>query len=348
MKSVVNSLLLIIGLCVLTACGDKDRALQAKFYAFGTEIDVSLYGVDQDAAAKTIDALEQSFSDVNDLWHAWQPSVLTKINDAIAAGESIEVNENVASVILLAQELARESGQLFNPAAGNLFRLWGYEQDNWFESRPPPSQDDIDAWLADSPTMEDIVIENGVLTSNNTNVRLGFGGFAKGYAVDNAIRILQQQGIENAVVNIGGDLRAIGRHGERPWIIGIRHPRHDRVLASVAVSGDESVFSSGDYERFFVYEGKRYPHILDPRSGYPADQAMSSTVIHDNASLADAAATAIFVAGQDWPTLAAEMGIDMVMLMTADGQLEMSPAMQQRVRLTGHDKEPVIREIPHE
>jgi thiamine biosynthesis lipoprotein len=348
MKTVLHSLLLIIGLTLLSACGDTDRALQAKFYAFGTEIDVSLYGVDEEAAAKTIDALEQSFSDVNDLWHAWQPSVLTKINDAIAAGEPIAVDEKVASVILLAQTLARESGQLFNPAAGNLFKLWGYEQDNWFESRPPPAQDDIDAWLADSPTMEDIQIENGLLTSNNTNVRLGFGGFAKGYAVDNAIAILQQQGIQHAVVNIGGDLRAIGKHGERPWIIGIRHPRHDRVLASVAVSDDESVFSSGDYERFFIYEGKRYPHILDPRTGYPADQAMSSTVIHENASLADAAATAIFVAGRDWPTVAADMGLNMVMLVTADGEVEMSPAMQQRVRLTGHDREPIIRDIPQE
>lgn len=166
--------------------------------------------------------------------------------------------------------------------------------------------------------------------------------------MDNAIAILQQQGIQHAVVNIGGDLRAIGTHGERPWIIGIRHPRHDRVLASVAVSDDESVFSSGDYERFFTYEGKRYPHILDPRTGYPADQAMSSTVIHDNASMADAAATAIFVAGSDWPTVAAAMGIDMVMLVTEDGEVEMSPAMQKRVRLTGHDREPVIREIPQE
>jgi len=346
MKTVLHSLLLVIGLSLLTACGDSDRALQAKFFAFGTEIDVSLYGVDEATAAKTIDALEQSFSDVNDLWHAWQPSVLTRINDAIAAGEPIDIDENVATVILLAQKLARESGQLFNPAAGNLFSLWGFEQDAWFESRPPPAQQDIDTWLKANPTMEDIVIENGQLSSKNPDVRLGFGGFAKGYAVDNAIAVLKQQGIENAVINIGGDLRAIGRHGKRPWIIGIRHPRHDQVLASIAVSGDESVFSSGDYERFFTYEGKRYPHILDPRTGYPADQAMSSTVIHKNASIADAAATAIFVAGSDWPSVAAEMGIEMVMLVTEDGEVEMSPAMQHRVKLTGHTGEPVIRDIP--
>src|SRR5690554_2007686 len=99
MKTVLHSLLLVIGLSLLTACNDSDRALQAKFFAFGTEIDVSLYGVDEATAAKTIDALEQSFSDVNDLWHAWQPSVLTRINDAIAAGEPIDIDENVATVI---------------------------------------------------------------------------------------------------------------------------------------------------------------------------------------------------------------------------------------------------------
>lgn len=348
MKTVLNCLLFIFGISFLTACGESDQALQAKFFAFGTEIDVSLYGIDEATAASTIDALEHSFSEVNDLWHAWQPSVLTQINDAIAAGESIAVDDNVATVILLAKKLAEESGQLFNPAAGNLFSLWGFEQDAWFESRPPPSQQAIDSWLAAHPTMEDISIENNRLSSKNPHAKLGFGGFAKGYAVDNAIAVLKQQGIENAVINIGGDLRAIGRHGQRPWIIGIRHPRQDGVLASVAVSGDESVFSSGDYERFFSYEGKRYPHILDPRTGYPANQAMSSTVIHQNASIADAAATAIFVAGSDWPNVAAAMGIDMVMLVTKDGVVEMSPAMQSRVKLTGYSDEPVIRDIPQE
>lgn len=339
--------LVLIFSLLLAGCGDSDRARQAKFYAFGTEIDVSLYGVDADAAEATVSELEQAFDNVNDTWHAWQPSTLSHINEAIAKGQSIEITPQVAAVIEEAATYARESHNLFNPAAGKLFELWGYHQDNWFESRPPPAQSNIDDWLAAAPTMQDIHIDNGILSSDNPTVKLGFGGFAKGTAVDAAINALKKQGVENAIINIGGDLRAIGRHGDRPWKIGIRHPRKEGgMMASVELQEDESVFTSGDYERYFTYEGKRYPHILDPRTGYPARDNISVTVIHKQAARADAAATALVVAGQDWPQIAASMGIDHVMLMRADGQIEMTPAMAEQVRLSDPKQKPLIRQVP--
>lgn len=331
---------------LITACGDSDRARQAKFYAFGTEIDVSLYGVDNQAAENTVEALEAAFNNVNNTWHAWQPSTLTRINEAIAKDESIQIQADVATVIAEAAGYAQDSQHLFNPAAGKLFELWGYHQDNWFESRPPPSKETIKAWLQAAPTMQAIHIEDGILTSDNKMVKLGFGGFAKGTAVDAAIDALKQQGIENAIINIGGDLRAIGSHGDRPWRIGIRHPRKESdMMAFVAIDHDESVFTSGDYERYFTYEGKRYPHIIDPRTGYPATDTISVTVIHQQAARADAAATALVVAGTDWPQIAASMGIDHVMLMRADGQIEMTPAMAEQVRLINPSQQPLIRQI---
>lgn len=337
---------LILITLLLSGCGNDDRARQAKFYAFGTEIDVSLYGVDAATADNTVSALEQSFSSINDNWHAWQPSTLTRINEAIAKGETISIQPDVAAVIDEAARYAKASQHLFNPAAGKLFELWGYHQDNWFDSRPPPVQEDINNWLAAAPSMDDIHIENNVLRSDNPMVKLGFGGFAKGTAVDTAIAALKQQGIENAIINIGGDLRAIGRHGDRPWRIGIRHPRQEgQMLASIDINDDESVFTSGDYERYFTYEGQRYPHILDPRTGYPARDNISVTVIHRQAALADAAATALVVAGDNWPEIAASLGIDHVMLMRADGQIEMTPAMTEQVRLSNPTIEPVIRQV---
>lgn len=342
--------LYLLPLCLtllLSGCNQEPQARQAKFYAFGTEIDVSLFGVDADAASNTVDVLEQSFSNVNDTWHAWHPSTLTTINTAIKNGESIDVTDDVAHLINLAKTLAIKSQHLFNPAAGKLFELWGFHGDAWFESHPPPAQVDIDNWLNSHPSMEDISISNRVLTSSNPMVKIGFGAFAKGYAVDNAIDALKNQGITNAIVNIGGDLRAIGSHGKRPWIIGIRHPRQDGMVASIALQGDESVFTSGDYERFFEYEGKRYPHIIDPRTGYPADQATSATVLHNNAAEADAAATALFVAGNDWPKIAGSLGIEYVMLIKPDGQIEMSPKMAERMRLINNQKPATIRPIEY-
>ncbi len=338
-------LLVLCSILFLSGCDSEPRARQAKFYAFGTQIDVSLYNVDEATANSTIDVLEQSFSDVNTTWHAWRPSTLTDINKAISTGESIAITDDVAQLITLATKFANDSQNLFNPAAGKLFELWGFHQDNWFESHQPPSETEVNLWRAKAPTMNDIQIEGNQLSSINPMVKLGFGGFAKGFAVDAAISALRQQGIHNAIVNIGGDLRAIGSHGERPWVIGIRHPRQSGMIASIALKGDESVFTSGDYERFFQYEGKRYTHILDPRTGEPADQVMSVTVLHNNASLADAAATALFVAGDDWPTIASSMGIDFVMLVRSDGKIEMSPKMTDRVKLLSKQEPVIIRHL---
>lgn len=325
---------IVLLLCFfLSACDNSPGARHAKFYAFGTEINVSLYGVEEQTAIHSVDSLQQSFDRSNDLWHAWQPSTLTKINTAIAEGEAIHVGDEVADVIILAQSLAEQSQQLFNPAAGQLFELWGFHQVDWFTSRPPPERKLIQAWLEHSPSMADIEINDGLLTSLKPNVKLGFGGFAKGFAVDAAISQLQQQGISNAMVNIGGDLRAIGQHGERPWNIGIRHPRQNGMIASIAIKGNESVFTSGDYERFFEYQGHRYPHILDPRTGYPADKAISVTVLHSDASTADAAATALFVAGANWPVIAQSMGVDHVMLVTTHGQIYLSAKMHERINI---------------
>ena len=337
-----TSLLALIFILLLSACDSEPRARQAKFYAFGTEIDISLYDVDSATADNTIAILEQSFDTTDNTWHAWRPSTLTDINQAISAGESITVTDDVAELIGLAQSLAISSDNLFNPAAGKLFELWGFHGDAWFESHPPPAQTDIDNYLASRALMSDITITNGQLSSSNTNVKLGFGGFAKGYAVDAAIKALQQQGIDNAIVNIGGDLRAIGSHGDRPWVIGVRHPRRDGLLASIALQDNESMFTSGDYERFFEHQGTRYTHIIDPRTGWPAKQVQSVTVLHSNASIADAAATALFVAGDDWPTIAASMGVDHVLLVRADGKIEMSPPMKKRVKLLNPSLEAAI------
>lgn len=330
---------------LLTACSDSDRARQAKFYAFGTEIDVSLYGVDEATADTTIEVLEQAFAYTDNTWHAWRPSTLTDINHAISNRQVITISADVEAVLSQAKTLAQNSQHLFNPAAGKLFELWGFHQDNWFESHPPPSQTDIDNWLANIANMDDIQINNHELSSTNPMVKLGFGGFAKGYAVDTAIAALQKQGVTNAIVNIGGDLRVIGSHGARPWVIGIRHPRRDGMLASIALHDDESVFTSGDYERFFEFEGKRYPHILDPRTGYPAQGSTSVTVLHTNAAEADAAATALFVAGKDWPQLAKSMKIEHVMIVTTEGQIELSPKMAARVQLMDNSQTPTIRNM---
>ncbi len=192
--------------------------------------------------------------------------------------------------------------------------------------------------IAQKPRMSDLSISQSSthknqLISTNSAVSLNFGAFAKGYGIALEIKKLQALGIKNAVINAGGDLSVIGQHGDRAWNIGIRHPRNDTLLASVEVADNESVFTSGDYERVYYHDNKRFHHILDPRTGYPTQDAQSVTVIHSDAGRADAAATALFVAGsKEWENIAKKMGIRYVMLVDANNDIHMTTAMQTRVK----------------
>ncbi|MFO7604146.1 MAG: FAD:protein FMN transferase, partial [Gammaproteobacteria bacterium] len=245
------------------------------------------------------------------------------------------VNPTVLPLIVESQRLSQQSQGLFNPAIGHLIRAWGFQSDMGPEDETPPAAEDLQELLARNPQMSDIVVDNVRMRSTNPAVRLDMGAIAKGYALDQIIEHLQDQGIAHVMINAGGDLKAIGQHPEgRPWYIGIKHPRQqDEVLAGLAVMSGESVFTSGDYERFFMHEGKRYHHIIDPRSGYPADQAQSVTVITRSATLADAASTALFIAGpEQWPAIARAMGIEYVLFVDADGHAEATPAMLERLQ----------------
>lgn len=343
--SCLSSLYLCVCIALLvSACGSKLH--EARLVAFGTLVDISTWGVDRETSDEAIAAIESTFNEINSVWHAWQPSTLTNINEQLAKGKQIELAPDKISLIREAIRLSDASDQLFNPAIGKFIALWGFQNDDRPQG-PPPEPSAIKKLLASAPSMQDLVITDTSLRSTNPAVKLDFGGFAKGYAVDQAISLLRSRGINNAIVNAGGDLRAIGRHGDRPWRVGIRHPRGSGIIASVETAGDESVFTSGNYERFFDYQGTRYHHIIDPRNGYPAKDSISVTVIHDNAATADAAATALFVAGPKlWQKIAAQMGITQVMLIDEKLNVYMTPQMAKRIHFEIDPKPTVIISDP--
>jgi len=255
-----------------------------------------------------------------------------RINGLLQTGIPFSVAPSTLPLIQRAQELSVASNGLFNPAIGKLIKLWGF-QDDIRENEIPPDNDKILELVNQHPAMSDIIINGITLQGKNPAVSLDFGAFAKGYGVDVGIKHLRDLGIHNAIINAGGDLRAIGKRGHRPWRIGIRDPRKEGVIASIDMGEDESIFTSGDYERFFEYEGKRYHHIIDPRTGYPAEHTRSVTVIHTNGAEADAAATALFVAGpKEWHTIAKALNIKYVMLIDNNGVVHMNPAMAKRIQ----------------
>ncbi len=325
-------LLMIVVLIGVAACERGHRDHQQTLLVFGTLLDIKAYTdnpAEFDAAVK---GLERTFQDMHKEWHAWKgDGELVRLNRAIGRGDAMTVSPELAELLLRAKQYAEQSGHLFNPAIGGLIAEWGFHSDEP-PGGPPPNGDRIASLIEAAPSMAQLTFEQNRILSSNRAVALDLGAFAKGYALNLAIRQLKRSGIAHAIVNAGGDLCVSGRHGDRPWTIGIRNPLGEGVIASVKVSDGECVLTSGNYERYREYEGIRYAHILDPRTGYPVEHVASATVISMDGGLADAAATALSVAGPgQWEKIAAQMGIAEVMLVDGNGDVHLSPRMRDRI-----------------
>ncbi len=330
----VLALTLLLG---LVACKQEQPVYNARFLAFGTLVDISLIRISRADAERVVAAIEQDFTAMDRAWHAWRPGPLGRVNRLLPSGDWFAAPPSVLPLVKLGQRYARQSDDLFDPAIGRLIALWGFHKDHP-ECRPPPPKEEIERLVRAHPRMSDIDVKGIMMRSRNPAVQLDFGAFAKGYGIDRAIDHLREMGVRNAIVNAGGDLRAIGSREGRPWRIAIRAPSGGSTLGFVEVSGDESVFTSGDYERNFIYRGQTYHHIIDPRTGYPARGFHSVTVIHTDGATADAAATALFVAGpKRWVEIARRMGVHEVLAVDYAGTLHMTPAMAKRVRLLEHN-----------
>jgi FAD:protein FMN transferase len=342
MLSFTRLALSMLLLLVVSGCGKGPADHRQTLLVFGTLLDIQAYTDQPETFNRAVQSLDQTFQGMHRDWHAWKgEGDLVQLNRALAQGKSREVAPQLAELLKRAQGYAANSDNLFNPAIGQLIGLWGFHRDEP-PGGPPPDPQRIEELLRLDPKMSDLSIEGSRISSTNPAVSLDLGAFAKGYALNLAIDELHGFGIHNAIVNAGGDLCVSGRHGDRPWMIGIRHPLGEGVIASVGVSDGECVLTSGNYERYREYEGIRYAHIIDPRSGYPVEHVASATVISHDGGLADAAATALSVAGPEkWAEIARKMGLTEVMLVDEKGRVYLTPEMQKRIKFQ-QDVEQVV------
>ncbi|WP_395374150.1 FAD:protein FMN transferase [Marinicella sp. W31] len=322
--------------CVLSLSACQQQASQlytADVYVFGTLVNISIWHQDSEQANTALTAIETHFNNMHRYWHAWKPGRLQNINQALRNHGSVILNAEEQLFFKQVIELSIRSGHTFNPAIGELINLWGFHTDDYPITSPPP---DVRMWqqvAAYDANMGDLTIEANVLKTANAHVWLDFGGIAKGLAVDQAIDILHTHGIENAIVNAGGDLRSIGSKQQKPWRIAIQTPGEDSVLATLEVQKDEAIFTSGNYYRYKEFDGQRYPHIIDGRTGQPVTGISSATVVAANGILADAAATALIVAGpKQWLTTATTMGIQQALVIDDQGVCHGTSDMLNRLQ----------------
>ena len=328
--------LLLILFCALAACSRVPLHHQEAF-VFGTRVEVLIAGLPEAEARPAAAAVLREFDRLHRTYHAWKPSALSALNDAIAAGRRQPVTPEMAALIGDAQRLALAGDGLFDPGIGRLIALWGFQSDDMPSTMPDAGA--LAAWRAARPGIADLRLDDLVVSSRQPAVALDFGGYLKGVALDRAASILKELGVHDALINIGGNVMALGSKNGQRWRVGIQHPRQPGPLATVELDDGEAIGTSGDYQRFFEVDGRRYCHLLDPRSAQPPMHTQALTVLITPrvaaGALSDVASKPLFIAGSDWPRLARQMKVEHVLRVDAEGRLQVSSAMQRRLDYVG-------------
>ncbi|HCJ10261.1 MAG TPA: hypothetical protein DHW14_03750, partial [Clostridiales bacterium] len=298
------------------ACDRPEPGVRSADFLMGTYVVISAEGPEADPA------VEEAMAVLRDIHRHLDPSAPQSDLAALAAspGRDIPVSTHLIAVLEIADDVNRVSGGAFDPSIGPVVHLWGFDADpgpsdgpdggsdagpeDGSATRPrtaPPTAGEVTEALG-LTGWHDVTWDAARRTARlaRPGMSLALGGIAKGYAVDSAAQVLAGAGVDRAVIDAGGDLYLLGtKPSGEPWRIAVRHPRAEGFLGVLELPGGTAVATSGDYERFFVHEGRRYHHILDPSTGWPVSGVVSVTVLAPTAAEADALATALFVLGPE-------------------------------------------------
>jgi len=316
-------LLLLFFVLLLPACSSSSDIRETRFI-MGTLVEFTIAGSDHKQADQALKEAAAEMQRIENLFTIYgNADNAVKAFNASQPGTTVKLPAEVANLLSISLDVERQSQQAFNPSLGKLNLLWGFSGET-APDHPPPAA----IINAARPPRQCIRRQDNNWIRTDARCMLDFGAIAKGYAIDRGIAILRKHGIQNAIINAGGDIRIIGSHDGKPWRIGLRHPRNKgEVLGTLSLVGDISIVTSGDYERYFDYKGKRYHHILNPQTGFPATASQSATVLAQEATLADAWSTALFVRGESGLPIMSQLGYA-ALTVDRQGRIHMNKAMK--------------------
>ncbi len=279
-------------LLVLASCAEAggEKAYTFTRFAMDTVVEYTIVAPSGAAARRAMEAAHAEIERVERL--LWEEDSLSQIYTFNHAGGPVTLDPEAVRFLERARAYAQRSRGAFDITIKPVLDLYDFAA----ETPVPPSEEAIRERLPLVGTAR-IDFSKAPVLDKPEGVAVAVGGVAKGYAVDRAVAVLKANGVRHALVNAGGDLYCLGTHLGKPWRVGIRDPDDPGALVDVLYVSDLAVATSGDYQRYFVYEGRRYHHILHPGDGQPARSSRSATVIAATTEEADALATALFVAG---------------------------------------------------
>jgi len=276
----------------------EDGTIYAESEQMGTRVSFKIWLGTRDPieARAAIEAATAEIERIEDIMSEWRPqSEISRFNRA--AGTAVKLSPELFAVLQRSREVSAVTDGSFDVTFHAVGQLWSFK-----EGSTPPTAAAIEEKLG-LVDWQKLVLdaEAGTGQLEEPGMMIGLGAIAKGYAVDRAAALLRARGFADHIIEAGGDTFVSGRKGEKSWMVGVQNPDGPGTVAALRAR-DEAVVTSGDYQRFLEHEGKRYSHILDPKTGWPCERAAapkSVTVIAPNATDADAYATAVSVMGVD-------------------------------------------------
>ncbi len=253
-------------------------------------------------------AIQEAYSEmdrVNALLNSYDPNSEVSIINKNAGGAPVQISAETMEALRLAKKFAKTTEGSFDCTIGPLVTLWGFDRD--FPGLPG-REPDHKALAAAKGLVDYRELKLAIRKKDGSIKRtamlakpgmwIDVGSFSKGYAADQAMKVLKQRGITQALIAAGGTICTAGSKPDgSPWRVGIRHPRKEGSFLTVLTLQDKSVSTSGDYEKYYVKKGKRHTHIIDPRTGLPVEKIQAVTVIADSGVVSDILSTALFVLG---------------------------------------------------
>ncbi len=293
-------LIFLFLLFFICGCGNKEYSRVD--FLMDTVVEIKVYHGNKIEAREAIDSSIEEMKRVEQKMSIFVPgSEVSGINkEALferrsASGLSdgwISISDELFSLLEESVRLSDLTKGCFDVTIYPLWKIWKFERDNV----EIPNKREIERALG-LVAYKNMILQNGKIKFGKKGMGVDLGGIAKGYAVDCAIKVLKEKNVKSAMVNAGGDIYVLGKKQGKPWRIGIRHPRKEGEILGIVDVEDRAIVTSGDYERFFFSEGKRYHHILNPRTGYPAEECQSVTIVSKETTFADGLATGVFVLG---------------------------------------------------
>jgi FAD:protein FMN transferase len=324
---------------LLAACSapppatDAPRLVSGTHRTMGSEVRVTVWTADEAAALPSITSVFAEFDRLDALLSVWKEgSDVLRIN-AAAGKAPVNVARETVEVLLAARQVSEWTEGKFDVTFGALSDIWKFDHD---QDNRVPGAGEIAARL---PLVDytAVLVEQsaGTVFVSRPGMRVHLGGIGKGYAIDRSAALLRAAGFHDFMVQAGGDLFVAGQPGDRPWRLGINDPRGapDDSFARIELR-DRTFSTSGDYERFFIKDGRRYHHILDPDIGQPARGCRSVTIVAKTATLADGLSTGVFILGPEAGMALVERLQDVeAVIVTADNQVLISTGLQGRIQI---------------